>query len=81
MAAAEELSESHRRQVRGTTTLARVNTGLFHLDRLAELDPEDSWVKEQPKHFGPTSLSATGAMAERAARGLDKRRSNPPHKP
>ncbi|MBP9902029.1 MAG: protein kinase [Verrucomicrobiota bacterium] len=47
----EELREWHRRQAQEPTSLARVTAGLFHLERCAELDPSDSWAKEQQARF------------------------------
>jgi WD40 repeat protein len=57
----EELREWHRRQVPAPNTLARLEVGLFHLDRLAELDPADPWVNEQRTRFRKLQLPQRAA--------------------
>jgi hypothetical protein len=44
---AKQVREWHHRQIPELTTLVRLQAASFHLDRLAELDPLDSDVKEQ----------------------------------
>ncbi len=46
-----QIREWHRRQVQEPTSLARVKAGLFHLDQMDKLDPDDPWVREQQARF------------------------------
>ncbi len=47
----EELREWQHQQVPEPTTVARIRSGLLRLERMAELDPGDAWVKEQLARF------------------------------
>jgi hypothetical protein len=53
----------HRRQVPEPTSLDRLTAGSFHLERLAQLDPTDPWVKEQQERFRACQIPARDPTA------------------
>jgi WD40 repeat protein len=59
----EELRQWHRRQVGPPENLVLLDSALFHLNRLAELAPDDPWAIDQQARFRSRAVAARDSNA------------------